>query len=176
MAKLKEFLKNLIPTKQDAYSLTVSLAIVIIFLAGYKLLGNRFVEDLWLINFVLLAILLSVIMIIAGFAVLKALFFVAAELSLLIFLAQSYCAIPSRLDAGNQALKSLLAIGLLYIAVSFCRSLYKGLKKHYKSIKNERWSKEKTTAVSAFLIFTGLFIWQIYLVVNPIILNLCVYK
>lgn len=176
MFNFKGSIKKLVPAKEDVPAFIASVAIALIVLGGYKFLGNQFITDLWILNLILLSVLLLIMMTLAGFTVMKSLFFVAAELSLLVFLAQAYCAVPNRLATGDQALKSLLAFGLLFIAVKFCRSLFKGLNKNYKKVKNEPWSKEKIMAVSTFLIFTALFIWQIFLVLNPIILNLCVYK
>lgn len=174
--KFVQLITKLTPKKENVRPLIISIAITLFFFLGTHFLGNYFAATMWIFNAVMLGLLLSFFMIVAGFAVLKSLFFVAAELSLLIFLAQSYCAVPSRLAAGDEALKSLLAIGILYIAVSFCRSLYEAIKNNYKKVENERWSWEKIMGVSLYLIFTLLFIWQVYRVVSPIVLNLCVYK
>lgn len=162
--------------RRKTLALSVSLLITLVFLVGTHYLGSYFTSTIWIFNAALLGFLLSVIMLIAGFAVLKALFFVAAELSLLIYLAQSYCEIPSRLPASDDALKSLLVVGILYIAVSFFRSLYETIKNNYKKLENEKWAWEKILTVSLYLFFTFLFIWQVYRVMDPILSNLCVYK
>lgn len=180
MLKFKEQLKKLSKRikleRKDIKPFIISLIIVIFFFLASHYFSNYFVSAIWIVNVILLAGLLFVIMTIAGFAVLKSLFLVAAELSLLIFLAQSYCAVPGHSIASNEALKSLLVFGILYIVVSFFHSLYKALKKNYKYVKNERWSNEKIVTVSLYLIFTVMFIWNIYLVIYPIIIDLCVYK
>ncbi len=176
----KEFISqlknNAVSQKKNIWPFIISIAITLLFFLGTHYLGNYFTQVMWIFNAVMLGLILSVFMIIAGFAVLKSLFFVAAELSLLIFLAQSYCTVPSRLPAGDQALKSLLVIGILYIAVSFLRSLHGAIKNNYKKIENERWSWEKIFSVSLYLIFTVMFLWQVYRVIDPIISNLCIYK
>lgn len=174
--QFKRLAEKLTPKKENVRPLIISIAITLFFFLGTHFLGNYFTAAMWVFNMVMLGLILFVFMIIAGFAVLKSLFFVAAELSLLIFLAQSYCDVPNRLPAEDQALKSLLVIGILYIAVSFIHSLYEAIKSNYKKVENEKWSWEKIATVSFYLIFTFLFLWQVYRVINPIILNLCVYK
>lgn len=161
--------KNIIPI------ITALLVSAVLFLA-YHFLGNYLLAVTGVITVLLLGILLSVFMFIAGFAVLKSLFLFAGELSLLIFLAQSYCDVQNRSVASAEALKNLLIFGLIFIGFNFCRLLYQALNKNFKIIENDKWSGEKIVTVSLYLFFTGLFLWQIYLVMNPIILDLCVFK
>lgn len=162
--------------KENIIPLIFSIAIAFLFFLGYSLLGDRFNNSIWIITGIMLAVFIYLIMFIASFAVMKALFFVAAELSLLIFLAQSYCDVKSRPAGSDEALQSLLIIGLVYIIYSFFRTLFDISKKNYQPVKNEKWSSQKIVSVALFLFFAGVFVWQIYLVVNPVIANLCVYK
>jgi hypothetical protein len=124
------------------------------------------------LNIVLWTVLLAAIGVFAGFTVLKALFFVAAELSLLIFLAQSYCDLPIRTSAGVEAMRDLLFIGLLYIVFNFYQSFRGILKDYNKKIGKDSIPKEGIFVITVFFIFTFLFIQQIYLVISPIIVNL----
>lgn len=167
---------KLVEKKENLLHFLVSMVLSMGLLTSYHFLGSRLTTALWLVTAILLVLLLSIIMVIAGFAVLKALFYVAAELSLLIFLAQSYCDVPNYPVSGEQALKSLLFIGISYILIKFFLSLYKALKKNYKVVKNEGWSNEKVATVVLVLVFTVLFIYEIYLVTAPIVQNLCVFK
>lgn len=169
--KLKD---KILIKKEDRIPYLISLAITLVFFAGVHFLGNYFFEVMWIIIAILLAILISIISIYAGFAVLKSLFLVAAELSLLIYLAQSYCSVSGHTTSSDAALKSLVSLGLLYIAISFFRSLYGIAKTHYKKVEKERWHKEKIMTVSLYLIFAGMFTWEIFLIMKPIILGLCV--
>jgi len=162
--------------KENIIPLIFSIVISSVCFLGYSLLGDRLNNSIWIITGVMLVVLVYLIMFIAGFAVMKALFFVAAELSLLVFLAQSYCGVKFRPAGSDEALKSLLIIGLVYIFYSFLRSLLDICKKNYQSVKDEKWSSQKIFSVALFLFFAGVFVWQIYLVINPIIVNLCVYK
>lgn len=174
--KLTGLKQKIIIKKKNIISFIISIVIASIFFFGYYLWGDRFTSSIWTITGIMLVVFVFLVMFIAGFAVMKALFFVAAEISLLIFLAQSYCNVPIRSAASNEALQSLLIIGLAYIVFNFCRSLLEVFKKDYKPVKNERWSSHKIVIVSLFLFFAGVFVWQIFLVVNPIVSNLCVYK
>jgi hypothetical protein len=174
--KIAQLKNKLALERRNVWPFVVSLLITLTFILGTHYLGNYFTSTMWIFNAVLLGTLLSIIMLIAGFAVLKALFFVAAELSLLIYLAQSYCEIPSRLPASDDALKSLLVVGILYIVISFFRSLYETIKNNYKKLEDEKWAWEKILTVSLYLFFTFLFIWQVYRVMEPILSNLCVYR
>jgi len=137
---------------------------------------GQLLSILWIFDLVMIAFLLSVILVLAAFAIMESLVEVAAGLSLLIFLAQSYCAVPSHTIAGDNALKGLLGVGLVYVSYYFLRSLYKSLSENLKKIEDKKWSWEKILFVVLFLIFTTLLAWDIYQIVQPIISNLCVYK
>lgn len=176
MHKFLGLTKRLNVKKADIFSLITSVAIASVFFLGNYFLGKQFLDIMWIFVAVMLSVILLMLLILAGFAVLKSLFLVSAEISLLIFLSQSYCNVPNRSIDGDKALKSLLVVGLIYITLNFCRSLYEALRKNYKAVENERWSKDKVIAVALFLIFAGLFLWQVFLVISPIIMNLCVYK
>jgi hypothetical protein len=111
----------------------------------------------------------------AAHAVMKSLFWVGASLSLMIYLAESYCSLPSNARTGNDALKTLIAIGLIYITVDFFRTLYKEFTTRSKTLK-EIDGQTPWFLVVPFAVFTGLLVWQIYQVMDPIVLNLCIYK
>ncbi len=176
--KFNELVKKLTPKKENIRPLITSAVITLFFFGAYYVLGNRFGEFMTIATMLLLAVMLAIIVLMAEFLVLKSLFVVAAELSLLIFLAESYCNVPNRLALNNEAMKNLLLIGLLYITFLFCRSLYEALRDYYEKIEDQPKEKQKgkVGGIALFLIFTGLFIYQIYLAVSPIVLNLCVYK
>lgn len=184
MAKYKEQLKELLASvglkKGNIARFATALAVPITFFLGIYLFGNYFLEGIWIANGIALGIALGILLllaaIIAGYTVIKSLFFVAAELSLLIFLALSYCDVPSRAVASDAALRNLLVLGFVYIGATFVWSLYRISKENYKKVENERWSIKKMVTVALFLVLAGSYVWEVYLVVNPIILNLCIYK
>lgn len=115
----------------------------------------------------------------AGLIVVKSLVFVAAELSLIIFLAQSYCE-PEVVRATNAdtALSALLVFGLSYVAYRFLSDAYKELTiliGKFKSIDG-KWSWELVVTAIFLILFVGLFMYAVYLVVSPIVLALCIYR
>lgn len=162
--------------KKEILPFIFSLIITTSFLGGYYIFGKQFFSILWIINGILLAAILAIIMFFTGFIVLKSLFLIAAELSLLIFIAQNYCVSSLRTELSDGALKSLLILGLIYIVVLFFHFFHKVLKEKYKVIEKEKWSKEKIFFVIFSLIFMTVFIVQVYLIMQPIILDLCVFK
>ena len=174
--QFKKLLKSIKINKEDIASDTIFIVVAILLFFCLYYFSKYFVNTLLIINVILLIVIFSVILIMAGYAVIKSLFVVSAELSLLIFLSQSYCAAPGHSIASDEALRSLLVVGVLYIVVSFLYSLYNALKKNYKYVKNERWSKEKIFTVFLYLFCLVIFIWYIYLVMNPIFLALCIYR
>ena len=132
------------------------------------------------IGYVILVIELMIVVTItwglAVHVVIKALFGVSAGLSLIIFLAQSYCQIPLAAQTANDSLKSLVAFGLIYIGVEFFCSLYKEATDRAKTLKEANNNKRPWLILIPFALFTGLFIWQVVQVLLPLIQNLCVYK
>lgn len=90
------------------------------------------------------AILLLVTLIMAGHAVIKSLFLVGASLSLVIYLAQTYCEVPvsSRTGASDEALKFVLIFSLAYIGFDFLRVLIKETKERSKTLKEIKKRKE----------------------------------
>lgn len=173
---IKWFLDKLGIKKEDVPRILIATAITICLLLGIYFLGSKFLLAMWIVNALLLGIVLIVIWIIAGFAIFKSLSVIAAELSLLVFLAQAYCETHIRSVSGDDALKTLIAIGIFYIIVAFLRSLIKESKTRYKVIGKDEKSWKKTATITLYLIFTILFIWDISLIVYPIINSLCVYQ
>jgi hypothetical protein len=112
----------------------------------------------------------------AGYAVMKALFWVGADLSLMIFLAQAYCDVPAASRTGDEALKSLVGFAIFYIGAHFTVVAYKEIKKRTDMFKEANDNKLPWLAVIPFGLFTGLFVWQIGQVLLPILHNLCIYK
>ncbi len=123
-----------------------------------------------------LVILVSVTWGMAVHAVVKSLFGVGAGLSLVIYLAQSYCEVPNLNHSADDALKSLIAFSLMYIGIEFVWSLYKEAKERVKNLTEVNKQKRPWIALVPFGIFTGLFTWQVLQVLIPIINALCVYR
>ena len=174
---MKEKIKNLkisldLNKKEKIISLFIAVAIITFFYIDSTLS----IGIAWILLIILLFLLVSAFMTIAGFFVIKSLLNVSAALVLMIFLGKSYCDISHRTEGGDNALGILLAVGILYIIFYFFQNLTSTLNDNYKKIKDEKWSKEKFIAILLTLFFVGFFIWAIYQVVMPIIFNLCIYK
>lgn len=162
--------------KLDLKSLSIFAAVA----AAAFFAANHLSPYLSNIGYVILIIELMIVVTVtwglAVHAVIKSLFGVSAGLSLIIFLAQSYCQVPLAFQTANDSLKSLVAFGLIYIGIEFFRSLYKEATDRAKALKEVNDNKRPWLILIPFALFTGLFIWQVVQVLLPIVQNLCVYK
>lgn len=173
MESIKSYF-NKIKHKGNILPILFAVAFTTVFFVDSNFLGNKLLLVMWIILGTVITALISWLFVMAGFTVLKSLFLLSAELSLLIFLAQAYCEVPNHF--ADDALKMLVGVSLLYISFEFFKSLKRALNERLEKIPEKRWSKEKIIVVTLFALFTLAFVWMIYQVVNPIILNLCVYK
>ena len=173
--KIKQLVERLEIKRENIIPIIISVGITVIAIADSKYFDSHLLGVMWIFIAIAFSILLLLIMIMAGFRVVKSLFRISAGLSLLIFLAQSYCAVP-RTSAGDNALMGLLGIGFLYMLFDFFRSLYKAVAKDFKKIDGRIWSFDNILIILLFTLFACFFVWSIYQVISPIILNLCIYK
>ena len=112
----------------------------------------------------------------AGIVVFRALFFIGASFTLMIFLAQTYCDVPAASRTADAALQSLFGFGVLYIGFLFFNSLRKELSQSLSHLGDVYDGKKPWLIVTLFGLFVGLFVWQLYQVIHPVILNLCIYN
>jgi hypothetical protein len=175
---MNEKIRNLIQglhKKETAFFLTVLSLFIVIFI------GQTFFHDifqkisLWL-PLILLTILTMITWASAGRAVMKSLFVIGASLTLIIYLAQSYCEVPYPTQSGNDALKALIGFALLYICFDFIKLLCKEIKEKIKTLKQMNENKHLWIFLIPFGLFIVLFVWNIAQVLMPIFQNLCVYK
>lgn len=152
-------------------AVAAAVIFVVTYISSVSLIGAA-----WIVISAILTIAIALIAVLAGFVVVKSLFLIAAEISLLIFLAESYCTTPLRSAAGDDALRTLIFLGLIYIAYAFVQSLYEAIKGHFKKIEKSMWNVRRIITTAVFLTFTIIFLVEIYLVVQPIIAGLCVYS
>jgi hypothetical protein len=117
-------------------------------------------------------------MTIAGATVFKTFFLLGAEVSLLIFLAQSYCHTEyiARTPESDQALGALIVASGLYILYLVGVSLFKALIEYYKRIEQDKWTFEKIFTIVSFLVFVWYFLSLIADVVTPILADICIYR
>jgi hypothetical protein len=163
--------------KEDLKRFAIFIGVVIFTFAVASFLKQHLL--IGLIGLVIeLACLAIVAWAMAGYVVMKTFFWVGASLSLLIYIAETYCGLPINFRTGDDALKSLLIVGLSYITISFIYNLYKEITNRLKALKEIKGINKNLISwliLIFFALFVGIFVWQIYQVISPIILNLCVY-
>jgi len=172
---LKQLKEKLNLKKENLIPLVFAITVTAIAVIDSKYFDYHLLGVMWIIIAILLSILVLIIMIIAGFTIMKSLFRISAGLSLIIFLAQSYCAGPVT-STGNIALMSLISIAFIYMLFDFFNTLYKAVTENFQKLKTQKGSFEKALFVLLFALFAYFFLWAIYEVISPIILNLCIYK
>ncbi len=175
MKSIKEFFvkksKKIELTKENLVPLIIAISITAV---AFQDPNGKVMMIFGLIIFSVIFIVFSIY---AGISVMKSLFFVGAEISLLIFIAQSYCDVDEavRTTAGNDALRYLMILGSMYILYRFFKELYKTFKENLADMPKRLVSWEKFFVYLLYLFFTAFFVWALYLVVYPIVTDLCIY-
>ena len=163
-------------TKKYAITFVLFLVLVSLVFIGATYFKDYLAPVGYTILFIELVILAIVAWSLAGHAVMKSLFLVGASLSLIIFLAQSYCEAPNLTQSGNDALKTLITLGFFYITFDFLKSLYQEIITRSKTLKHTNDENGPWLFLVPFAFFVGVFVWQIVQVLMPILQNLCIYK
>lgn len=140
------------------------------------------------VNSVLFVVLFSVIFfftwVMAGIAIFRSLLVSSAILSIVIFLAQSYCNLPTNLHSADDALKSIFGFGMIYSVSVFMIALYKEMmgdekkekKSHLTIFKEINEGKISWIILCLYVLSMAIFISQIYQVMRVLINNMCIYK
>ncbi len=127
-----------------------------------------------------LTLLVTLLWFIAGLVIFRALFEVGASFTLMIFIADRFCAIESVPTQNLDALKSLFLFGMGFVVVRFFNALWiqlfgnKKAKKPVYGIFNDPENLPPKGMITLSGITIGLFLWQLYLVFSPIVSNTCV--
>ena len=174
--KIKEIIREITGNKEKLIQFSIFLVLVVLVFVGMTFFKDSLQSVGSVVLVIELAILVTVAWALAGHAVVKSLFFVGASLSLMIFLAQSYCDVPNLTQSSNDALKSLLAFSFIYLGFDFFRSLYKEVVAHMKKLKEINDGKNSYMMLIPFALFVGIFLWQLAQVLLPIVQDLCIYK
>ncbi len=124
----------------------------------------------------------------AALAVFRSLMVIGAGLSLILFIAQSYCALDVTQRVANDSLQSLIGISILFIGVTFVVRLYRELfgdpnaKREFdklgalKAFRDANKGKDSFIILFLYASFMGLILGQLFQVLYPIFNNLCVYQ
>jgi len=163
--------------------------VVGIFIALIILINTHFFSTIGpIILVVLFGIFFTFLWFVAGYAVFRSLLVASVGLSFIIFIGQSYCALPINDQVADSSLMTLIGFGFIYVITQFGRSLYKELfgdrqakeewrqKGIVKLFKEANHNKHSWFILLIYGLWISLFVWQIYSVINPVIHGLCVYK
>jgi len=176
--KIKRYLERFnLKEKSTIISVMLTVIFGILVFVDKTYLGNYLTNILLGANIVMLIILAVFVMVIVGVAVMKALVYISAGLSLIIFLSQSYCSALPHTVSGNSSLKFLIMTGLVFLVIEFFKIFYEGVSKYFDKFK--KINKEyflKTILVIFFIIMAFTFLSSLFQVMRPIILDLCVFK
>lgn len=176
MEEVKKIVEIPSTRRANATRLAVFIVIAIVVFVTATVFNQYLSKIIYVVLGIELMLIALVAWIVAGHAVMKSLFWVGVKLSLIIFLAKAYCDVPGNARTGNDALKLLIGFGLLYITFDFFRALYKEVISCSKTLRQIDDSRRQWLFLVPFAIFIGMFLWQIYQVIEPIIKNLCVYN
>lgn len=136
---------------------------------------------------IVFGIFFSVLWFVAGYVVFRSLLSASVGLSLIIFIGQSYCALPVNEQVANTSLMTLIGFGFIYVIAQFGYSLFRELfgdkraKEEWRQkgmvgvFKEINQNKHSWLVLVTYAPLVSLFIWQIFSVVKPIIDGLCVY-
>lgn len=162
-------LERLIPI-----GLTVAVGVVVLYNSQY--LRGWFTNGMWPIFVLAIAALLLILVVRVGFTVIKAFFLVSTELSLVIFLSQSYCSASRFTLASDSALRSLLLVSFSYIGFAFFGALYESLKESLAKIGEGRGTFRKIVVSAGYLLLAAICVGWIYAIMRPIVMSLCVFQ
>lgn len=164
-------------SKQTIISVIFALVFTTLFFIDTNYWHGFIGHTLPVIFLVILSLFITVILTYAGVIVIRSLFDVSIGLTLLIFLGQSYCSIGvARSANSDQALVTLIGLGILYVVSDFLRKIMKEVSNQKKELKEKTWGISNKLIYVLIVLFTVSFIVLVYLAINPIILSLCVYR
>jgi len=136
---------------------------------------------------IVFGIFFSVLWFVAGYVVFRSLLSASVGLSLIIFIGQSYCALPASEQVANTSLMTLIGFGFIYVIAQFGYSLFRELfgdkraKEEWRQkgivgvFKEINQNKHSWLVLVTYAPLVSLFIWQIFSVIKPIIDGLCIY-
>ncbi|MFZ3074151.1 MAG: hypothetical protein WA093_03425 [Minisyncoccales bacterium] len=149
-----------------------NIAIAVIVLS-IIIFGKQLTAPLGFAAIIVWLLLLSAIMLMAGLTVIKSLFKVGAEISLIFFIGQFYCSLPARTYQNDEAMRNLIFLGIAYIIFAFIGQLWNFFKEWRKEFQKDH-SAGKYIFIIIFSLFISWFILNIYSVLNAMLHGLCI--
>ncbi|MEN9342141.1 MAG: hypothetical protein RIQ54_397 [Candidatus Parcubacteria bacterium] len=187
MERILKLLERVGVERRDLQVFFIFVLIVIIFLAIF--VATPFFATIGpIVLTIIFGIVFTLLWFMAGYVVFRSLLVASVGLSFIIFIGQSYCALPLDRHVADSSLMTLIGFGFTYVATQFCWSLYRELFGDKQA--KEEWRQKGMTGIFKdanrnehswlFLVVYGLlislFVWQIYSVIKPIIDGLCIYQ
>lgn len=178
MKMIKKLTARLNLDKEKLISLVFAFGLTAIIFLDNNYFDHLILKSGYIFSFTFLTVLLVAIMLLAGHAIYKAVIHASVGFGVLIFLAQTYCALESKTTDGIEALTSLWTIGLVFILYDFANKLQEAYKAHTKPLREDMKTK-KWEPVLLLILYTSFIVMYISLiskVLSPIVLDLCIYK
>jgi len=187
-SKIKQIV-NRMKTDRKFAVLFVLYIVTVILTAFAFAHWEKQVSTIFLIfSFIGLALITLFTWSLAALAVFRSLMVIGAGLSLILFIAQSYCALDISKRVADDSLQSLIGISLIFITVIFTVRLYRELfgdpnaKREFdklgalKVFRDANKGKDSYIILILYASFMGLILGQLFQVLHPIFNNLCVYQ
>ena len=154
-----------------------AIGFTVIVFVDTNYLNHTLLSTTYIVSFSFITIVLLAIMLVAGFAVYKAVIHASVGFGVIVFMAKTYCDLPATTPEGIEALTALWSIGLIYILYEFGNKLQEAYKGHTSKIREDKdkpW--EATMLLVIYLLFVLMYLSLIAQVLTPIVLDLCIYK
>jgi hypothetical protein len=186
--RIKDFLTK-IKRHVTANKLAVGYfgVLLFIYLLGY-LYSFDPLKAMMIVGFVLFTILATALWGYAGVVVFRALTLASIGVSIVFFLAQTYCGLPPELQTVDESAQALFGFGMAYAIVLFFISFVREI----MGVKSEDKEKQKKGVLgylteinkgkfpflpmAIYMLWVSWFLWNLVQVGAPIVDNLCIYK
>lgn len=162
-------------TKENIVSTVFAVLVAAGGLLHHFHLSDLALKGVWILSALMIGLVLVAIMLVAGFAVFRAVVKASAGFTILIFLAETYCGLESVTPEGIQALTFLWGVSLLYILFEFAREFQKVCKEHLDTLGEDKRTWQGRLTITIFILFAAGYIAALYQVLNPIIHTLCIF-
>ncbi len=164
--------------KQNLISVALTLGFTILIFIDSNYFDHILLTSTYVFSVTFLVVILIAVMLVAGHAVYKSAIHASVGFGVLIFLAQTYCALDTKTSDGISALSTLWTIGFIFILYEFFNKLQEAYKAHTRplrdDIKTKKW--KPVLLIAIYSVFIIGYISLISKVLTPIVLDLCIYK
>lgn len=180
--KFKQLARKFNVKEEKLFAAIFTFLVVAIAFIDSNFFHNEIFKILAIADIGIFLVIVFVVMMMAGIMVVRSLFFVAASLSLVVYLSEKYCSLPKELHTGDASLKTLIIVSLLLVMYDFFQSMLVSLKNYFDKInkskinENNKLNRYDVFIVSLFVAFVFVFIVYIFNVVAPIFKDICIYK